>query len=102
MRTITAIAANKLGNFLTRDFRRIFGSACDDEAERIGSAARSIIECLAMSDALYHNYEHTLQVTMVGRDILHGMMVHQRLESADYGHLIAACLLHDVGYVRGA
>jgi hypothetical protein len=102
MKTITAIAANKLGNFLTRDFRKIFGSACDnDYAERIGSAARSIIECLARSDALYHNYEHTLQVTMVGRDILHGMMVHQRLEPEDYGHLIAACLLHDIGYVRG-
>src|SRR4030081_219932 len=101
MKTITAIAANKLGNFLTRDFRKIFGSACDDWAERIGSAARSTIECLARSDALYHNYEHTLQVTMVGRDILHGMMVHERIEPADYGHLIAACLLHDIGYVRG-
>ena len=46
MKTITAIAANKLGNFVTRDFRQIFGSACDDEAERIGSAARSTIEML--------------------------------------------------------
>ena len=102
MKTITAIAANKLGNFLTRDFRKIFGSACDnDDAERIGSAARSTIECLARSDALYHNYEHTLQVTMVGRDILHGMMVHQRIEPEDYSNLIVACLLHDIGYVRG-
>ena len=101
MKTITAIAANKLGNFLARDFRRIFGSACDDWAERIGSAARSTIECLARSDALYHNYEHTLQVTMVGRDILHGMMVHQRIEPEDYSNLIVACLLHDIGYVRG-
>jgi hypothetical protein len=101
VKTITAIAANKLGNFLTRDFRRIFGSAHDDDAERLGSAARSTIECLARSDALYHNYEHTLQVTMVGRDILHGMMVSRRIEPADYGHLIVACLLHDIGYVRG-
>lgn len=101
MKTITAIAANKLGNFLTRDFRRIFGSAHDDDAERLGSAARATIECLARSDALYHNFEHTLQVTMVGRDILHGMMVSQRLEPADYSHLIVACLLHDIGYVRG-
>jgi hypothetical protein len=101
MKTITAIAANKLGNFLARDFRQIFGSTSDDMAERIGSAARSTIECLARSDALYHNYEHTLQVTMVGRDILHGMMVHERIEAEDYGHLIAACLFHDIGYVRG-
>jgi hypothetical protein len=101
MKTITAIAAHKLGNFLTKDFRRIFGSAHHDDAERLGSAARATIECIARSDALYHNYEHTLQVTMVGRDILRGMMVSKRIEPADYGHLIAACLLHDIGYVRG-
>jgi hypothetical protein len=101
VKTITAIAAHKLGNFLTRDFRRIFGSAHDDDAERLGSAARATIEVLARSDALYHNYEHTLQVTMVGCDILHGMMMSQRIEPADYGHLIVACLLHDIGYVRG-
>jgi hypothetical protein len=101
MKTITAIAANKLGNFLTRDFRRIFGSAHADEAERLGSAARATIELLARSDALYHNYEHTLQVTIVGRDILQGMLMSRRIEPSDYTHLIAACLLHDIGYVRG-
>src|SRR6202165_5381334 len=101
MKTITAIAATKLGNLLTRDFRLIFGSAHDDDAERLGSAARATIECIARSDALYHNYEHTLQVTMVGRDMLQGMMVSQRIETADYSHLIVACLFHDIGYVRG-
>src|SRR6266404_8530981 len=101
VKTITALAAKKLGKFLAKDFRRVFGPAQDDMAERLGSFARSTIECLARSDALYHNYEHTLQVTMVGRDILHGMMVHQRLEAEDYGHLIAACLMHDIGYMRG-
>jgi hypothetical protein len=101
MKTITAIAADKLGNFLTKDFRRIFGSVHADDAERLGSAARATIECLARSDALYHNYEHTLQVTMVGRDILQGMMLSRRIEPADYSHLIVACLLHDIGYVRG-
>ena len=101
MKTIAAIAAHKLGNFLTKDVHRIFGSAHDDLAERLGSVARSIIECLARSDALYHNYEHTLQATIVGRDILQGMMVHKRIEPSDYGHLIVACLFHDIGYVRG-
>ncbi len=101
MRSITAIAAHRLGNFLTKDFRRVFGSAHADEAERLGSAARATIECLAGSDALYHTYEHTLQVTMVGRDILQGMMVSRRIEPSDYSHLIVACLLHDIGYVRG-
>jgi hypothetical protein len=101
MKTTTAMAASKLGKFLAKDFRRIFGSAHDDIAERLGAMARSTIECLAMSDALYHNYEHTLQVTLVGRDILQGMTLSQRIEPADYSHLIVACLLHDIGYVRG-
>jgi hypothetical protein len=101
VKTITAMAANKLGKFLARDFRRVFGHAHDDMAERLGTLARSTIECLARSDALYHNCEHTLQVTMVGRDILEGMTLSHRIEPADYSHLIVACLLHDIGYMRG-
>nr|WP_283815862.1 HD domain-containing protein [Bradyrhizobium lablabi] len=63
--------------------------------------ARTTIECLARSDALYHNYEHTYQVTLVGRDILQGMALAHRIEPEDYAHLIIACLLHDIGYMRG-
>jgi hypothetical protein len=101
VKTITASAAKKLGNFLTKDFRRIFGATDDDLAERIGTLARTTIECLARSDALYHNYEHTYQVTLVGRDILQGMALAHRIEPDDYAHLIVACLLHDIGYMRG-
>src|SRR5450759_3111418 len=101
VKTITALAANKLGRFLAKDFRRVFGPAHDDIAQRLGSLARSTIECLARSDALYHNFEHTLQVTMVGRDILQGMTLSQRIEPADYSHLIVACLLQYMGYMRG-
>jgi HD domain len=97
MKTITALAADELGEFLSKDFRRIFGHAHDELAERLGSLARSTIECLGSSDALYHNFEHTLLVTMVGRDILQGLALSQRIEPADYGHLIVGCLLHDIG-----
>jgi hypothetical protein len=68
----------------------------------LGALARSTIEALARSDALYHNYEHTFQVTLVGRDILQGMSLAHRIEPDDYAHLIVACLLHDIGYMRGA
>jgi len=101
VKAITALAADQLGKFLFKDFRRIFGPAHDELAERLGALARSTIECLGSSDALYHNFEHTLLVTIVGRNILQGLMLSQRIEPADYGHLIVACLLHDVGYMRG-
>jgi hypothetical protein len=101
MKTITAIAAKRLGKYLTNDFRQIFGSAQQDIAERLGSLARSTMECLGRSDALYHNLEHTMLVTMVGRDILLGRSLTERIEPTDYDHLIISCLLHDIGYVRG-
>ena len=63
--------------------------------------ARTTIECIARSDALYHNYEHTMLVSMVGRDILRGRTLAQPIQPEDYVHLIVACLLHDIGFVRG-
>ena len=101
MDTIAAAAARKLGKFLAGDFREIFGPSHDEMAERLGSLARSAIECIARSDALYHNFEHTMLVTMVGRDILRGRVLAQRIVPDDYSHLICACLLHDIGFVRG-
>jgi hypothetical protein len=101
MMTIPAIAADELGKHLADDFRRLFGSSHQDEAERLDGIARVALECLGKSDALYHNVEHTFLVTLVGRDILRGRMLTERLEPEDYSHLIVACLLHDIGYVRG-
>ena len=101
METIAATAAKKLGSFLADDFRDIFGLSHDEMAERLGSLARSTIECIARSDALYHNFEHTMLVTMVGRDILRGRVLSQRILPEDYSHLICACLMHDIGFVRG-
>jgi hypothetical protein len=101
MMTMPAMAANELGSLLANDFRSLFGSSHQDEAERLDGAARIALECLGKSDALYHNAEHTYLVTLVGREILRGRMLTERLEPDDYTHLIVACLLHDIGYVRG-
>lgn len=101
MEMIAAVAARKLGKFLSDDFRDIFGASHEDKAERLGSLARSAIEAIARSDALYHNFEHTMLVTAVGRDILRGRVLTERIEPSDYLHLICACLLHDIGFVRG-
>jgi hypothetical protein len=101
MMTMPAIMADELGKNLADDFRRLFGTSRKDEAERLDGIARIALECLGKSDALYHNVEHTFLVTLVGRDILRGRMLTERLEPEDYSHLIIACLLHDIGYVRG-
>jgi hypothetical protein len=101
MMTMPALVADELGKHLADDFRRLFGSSHQHEAERLDSIARVALECLGKSDALYHNVEHTFLVTLVGRDIIRGRMLTERIEPQDYTHLIIACLLHDIGYVRG-
>ena len=101
MMTMAAMAADALGQLLAEDVRRLFGASHHEHAERTDAIARIALECLGRSDALYHNVEHTLLVTLVGRELLRGRTLTERLEPDDYAHLIVACLLHDIGYVRG-
>src|SRR6266478_1307091 len=81
--------------------RRRFGSFQTQLVEIVPSAARIALECIGNSDALYHNVEHTLLVTLAGHDILRGRALHTTVTADDYAHAIIACLTHDIGYVRG-
>jgi hypothetical protein len=53
--TMAPMAANALGALLAEDFRRFFGSARGDAAERLNGIARVALECLGKSDALDHD-----------------------------------------------
>jgi hypothetical protein len=69
--------------------------------ELIPSAARLALDCIGNSDALYHNVEHTMLVTLVGHDIMKGRALLVPTSASDFAHVIVACLFHDIGYVRG-
>jgi hypothetical protein len=101
MITIPELAADELEEFLGSYMRRRFGSSQMRLAECVTSAARMAIECIGNSDALYHNVEHTLLVTLAGHAIFRGRALHMHVTADDYAHLIIACLTHDIGYVRG-
>jgi len=101
MITVPELAADALGNFLTTYVQRRFGQSEPELAELVPSIARIALECIGNSDALYHNIEHTMLVTLAGHDILRGRALHAHMEPADYAHVIVACLTHDIGYVRG-
>jgi hypothetical protein len=70
-------------------------------AQLVPSIARLAIDCIGNSDALYHNIEHTLLVTLVGYDIMKGRALLKSTDASEFAHVIVACLLHDIGYVRG-
>lgn len=101
MITIPELAADALGNFLAEYMKRRYGSSEAQLVDLVPSVARIALECIGNSDALYHNIEHTMLVTLAGHDILRGRALHQHMPASDYAHLIVACLTHDIGYVRG-
>ena len=101
MITVPELAAEALGSFLASDMQRRFGSSHARLAELIPSVARLALECIGNSDALYHNVEHTMLVTLVGHDIIRGRALLAPTPPGDYAHFIVACLMHDIGYVRG-
>src|ERR1700686_3502001 len=101
MMTLPALAANALEEFLRSFMRTAFGSSEMQLAEIVPNAARVALECIGNSDALYHNVEHTLLVTLAGHDIFRGRALRGQVTATDYAHIIIACLFHDIGYVRG-
>jgi hypothetical protein len=101
MLTVPELAADALGQFLSDYMKRRYGSSDSKLVELVPSLARIAIECIGNSDALYHNVEHTMLVTLAGHDILRGRALRSDMPESDYAHLIVACLFHDIGYVRG-
>ena len=101
MITVPELAAEALGSFLTAHMSRRFGSRHANLTELIPSAARLALERIGNSDALYHNVEHTMLVTLVGYDILRGRSLLTPTSASDYAHLLVACLFHAIGFVRG-
>src|SRR3954469_25842592 len=101
MITIPELVAHALGSFLTSETKSRFGSSQASLAEILPFAARLTLECIGNSDALYHNVEHSMLVTLAGHDIMMGRSMLRPTTPNDYGNFILACLTHDIGYVRG-
>src|SRR5688572_28598618 len=101
MITLPELAAESLGAFLAADMKNRFGMSHARLAELIPFAARLALECIGNSDALYHNVEHTMLVTLAGHDIFKCRALLRPSTPSDYSNFIVACLAHDIGYVRG-
>jgi hypothetical protein len=101
MITVPELAAEAVGSFLADQITHRFGSTNAALTELIPLAARLALECIGNSDALYHNVEHTMLVTLAGYDIMRGRALLMPTNASDFSHVIIACLLHDIGYVRG-
>ena len=83
-------------------YRLTYGQLEPDYPGILAWAGRMILECIAGSDAPYHDVEHTMMVTLVGQDILMGKHLRDGgVSPQDWLHFVIALLCHDIGYVRG-
>lgn len=60
------------------------------------------LELIANGDAPYHDLNHTLNVTLVGQEIIKGRHLRDGgVTPRDWLHFVISLLCHDIGYVRG-
>jgi hypothetical protein len=85
--TVPELAAEALGSFLAEDITRRFGSTDAALSELIPLAARLTLDCIGNSDALYHNVEHTMLVTLAGYDIMTGRALLMRTDASDFARI---------------
>ena len=97
----SAVVANAFGDHLANLYLEHFSGRKPEYAAFIGGAARLVLEKLGNCDALYHNSEHTMMVTLVGQQILRGRLLSHALKPEDWLHYTVALLIHDIGYARG-
>ena len=87
---------------LREGYHRTYGGYKHDYEDIIAWAGSMAMENIANSDALYHNVEHSILVTLVGQEVLRGRHIREGgVSCEDWLHFIISLLCHDIGYVKG-
>lgn len=98
----TEILIEALGERLESAYWRTYGHLEPTYAGILAWAGHMALESIANSDALYHDVEHTIMVTLVGQEILKGKHLREGgVTPRDWLHFMISLLCHDIGYVRG-
>jgi hypothetical protein len=83
-------------------YRHTYGGLRSDYEDIIGWVGAMALENIANSDALYHNVEHTILVTLVGQEMLRGKHIREGgVSCEDWLHFVVSLVCHDIGYVKG-
>ncbi len=89
--------------YVQTGFTFLYPNAPQRYADVVGEIGHNVLGMIARSDAPYHDLDHTIQVVLVGQEILQGK---QRVEGGitpeAWLNFIVALICHDVGFCRGA
>ena len=98
----TEILIDEFVSRLREGYSRTYGGLQKDYGDIIAWAGSMAMENIANSDALYHNVEHSILVTLVGQEILRGKHIREGgVTPYDWLHFMISLACHDIGYVKG-
>lgn len=96
------IIINHFVSQLQNAYQRTYSNLEPEIGNIVGWTGRLALEIIANSNALYHNLEHTVMVTLAGQAIIEGKhLAEGGVTPQDWLHYTIALLCHDIGYVRG-
>ena len=84
-------------------YARTYGELDTVFGRIVAWCGRLALEKIANSDALYHDVDHTILVSLAGQTILEGKhLIEGGITPRDWMNYMVAVLCHDIGYVKGA
>lgn len=102
MFNLTGVLVRDCVERLKAGYRQTYGNSQPDDVEVIAGVAQVALEQITQSDALYHNVEHTILVSLVGQEILRGKHILEgNVSRQDWLTSIVSWLCHDIGYIKG-
>lgn len=83
-------------------YHRTYGEIDAVFGRIVAWSGRLALENIANSDALYHDVDHTIMVSLAGQAIIEGKHLREGgVAPRDWMHYMIAVLCHDIGYVKG-
>ena len=89
-------------NQLGEHYERMYGRTSATFLATIRYVGSMAMEVISTTNALYHNVEHTMMVTLCGQEIVRGKhLLEGSVRPEDWLHFMVSLLCHDIGYVSG-
>jgi len=83
-------------------YQRTYGDVDGTFGRIVVWCGRLVLENISNSDALYHDIDHTIMVSLAGQAIIEGKHLREGgVTPRDWMHFMIAVLCHDIGYVKG-
>lgn len=87
---------------LRTTYQQTYGDIDQEFGRIVAWCGRLALENIANSDALYHDVDHTIMVSLAGQAIIEGKHLREGgVTPRDWMHFMIAVICHDIGYVKG-